>query len=99
MFLSLLLLFAPAQLAQLTPSAARSTAMGRRGVSEGVLAFSMISYMAGSASFRWEASNCCSATLSAGADSGATGVDPSRTFCWLSTFSEDRHRLNGAPLC
>jgi hypothetical protein len=87
--LSLLLLFAPDAVSLLVHPIP----------GEGVLAFSMISYMAGSASFRWEASNCCSATLSAGADSGATGVDPSRTFCWLSTFSDDTHRLNGAPLC
>lgn len=58
-----------------------------------VLAFSIISYMAGSASFRWVASNWTAVDWLAGADSRGEvteEVDPSwRTFCWLSTLSED----------
>lgn len=61
------------------------------------LAFSIISYMAGSASFKLVASNCCAAGWLAREDSEveATKLSGSswRTFCWLSTFSVETHRL------
>lgn len=56
----------------------------------------MISYIAGSASFKCAASDCCAVDWLAKADPRleATGAGPSsRTFCWLSTFSVVTHRL------
>lgn len=53
--------------------------------------------MAGSASFKLVASNCCAAGWLAREDSEveATKLSGSswRTFCWLSTFNVETHRL------
>lgn len=63
---------------------------------QGKLAFSIISYMAGSASFKLVASNCCAAGWLAREEpevEAKVSGSSWRTFCWLSTFSVETHRL------
>lgn len=95
MLLSFLLLFSHIQLADGHIATPRPKCTAPEG-KERAHAFSIISYMAGSASFRLVASTCCAAGWLAGEDPGveATVAGPSsRTFCWLSTFSVETHRL------